>query len=305
MIIIIDILLSVFLFFIIKFIGSLSYSWGYSSLSDIQQEDNSLAYNAIIRIFSPVVFIVIVSIVFYKIQLGFLIENIWFVSLYYSSGIILLMIFLGRWVILDKFKLLGYNLLSITISYFTYTLFIQNGIDILIPDVNSFATEIWFIIILFFYKILDAPTIDQEASEKRLNHYIKTKYSQFNIKYKELLSEYDVSFQNIIYSIMILEDFYRPNHIRFLEKVLHFFGKAKTTGIMQFSSKKLLSDKQSIKEAIKFLFPIYKKIRKKIIADHKEDADWYEYDLVKETTKAYNTGNYEDKIIEIFQIIKL
>ncbi|MEO0234622.1 MAG: hypothetical protein ABIN11_05995 [candidate division WOR-3 bacterium] len=80
--------------------------------------------------------------------------------------------------------------------------------------------------------------------------------------FSKILNEIeDPNLKNIILSIMIYENFNRPKFIRILENKFFFFSKkSRTTGIMQVKSIKPLSDEESLKEGLKILIDLYKKI---------------------------------------------
>jgi len=297
-VIVLQLFLSLILFYIVKLIGSISYSLGYSSLSDIQQQDNSFSYNAVVRIFSPTVYIILVSILFYKLDLPRFINNIWLVSFYYSIFTILLIIFLGRWPIINKSKIIIYSALSVLSAYFIYTKYINLGLNHLLPEIENTTTELWFIVIMFFYKVLDTPSDDWGQSQKRLEKYVLNKYFGYKGKYISFLKKYDKRFQNIVFAIMILEDFYRPAHIRFFERILHRFGKAKTLGIMQVKTKRLISDEESIRLAISRLLPKYTHYMRITPSDR-----IYEHGIIDAVVQHYNYDDYSSKVGEIYQII--
>lgn len=86
---------------------------------------------------------------------------------------------------------------------------------------------------------------------------------------------------------MLTEDINRPPAFRFAERVFFFTKKIKTTGIMQVTSKKKLSDEESIELAQKIILSSYNK-NKTLAKD--------EYDLVAKIAQDYNGGGYGGEV---------
>lgn len=96
--------------------------------------------------------------------------------------------------------------------------------------------------------------IDRSGSQKRKEKYIKKSYSQLQSKYHEIIKKAcnnNYFFIQIVYSIMIYENFNRPRFVRWIEYI-HFSltKKPHTLGIMQVASSKWINDTQSVILAI-------------------------------------------------------
>ena len=73
--------LGVLLFFIINWIGKHSYSVGYMEISMFLKVEEAPAFNFLYRIISPIVYLFIVSAIFYKIGLSKYVTDIYLLYL--------------------------------------------------------------------------------------------------------------------------------------------------------------------------------------------------------------------------------
>lgn len=95
--------------------------------------------------------------------------------------------------------------------------------------------------------------------------------------------------ERIVYSIMIFEDYNRPASIRIIEYILKIIipFRPRTMGIMQFKSNQLISNKESIRLAIKNIYDSYNKSDK--------------YDSVESAIRQYNVGDfYYNQVSDIY-----
>lgn len=94
------------------------------------------------------------------------------------------------------------------------------------------------------------------------------------------------------------EDINRPPVIRLIEKILFPSGIIKTTGIMQVTSKKLLTDKQSIQKAQDIILKSYNKHRTAVLNELEYDT------LVNKIADDYNSGGYGANISQYYWELK-
>ena len=108
--------------------------------------------------------------------------------------------------------------------------------------------------------------------------------------------------KNIVLSVLIYENFNRHLFIRILEKVMFFTQKVKTTGIMQVSSEKYLSDEESIQRGALILISEYRKNKEEL---NKEDEYNIEYSSRRNSIKRYNPDiRYIDDVLGIYDILE-
>lgn len=298
----IDLLLLVFqlilTFLMMIFINSFkSISRGYVTLDQLLSSSN-LGYNLIYRILSPTVFITLVTIILYNLGFSNLTKDIWLVSIYYFLINFITLLVLERFVLVNKIAYFSIFALSILISYWIYDNALRFGLKAILPDSDNFRTEWWFIIFAYFYSVLNSYSPNYQAETARKDKFIRTRFEILQSKYDGFISS---SIRNnkllyiIFYSIMITEDINRPKFIRLAEKLLFVTNRVKTTGVMQVTSNKLLTDKESIKLAEKIILTSYLK--------HSKTSS-YEYDLVSKIAKDYNSGGYGLEINENFNHLK-
>lgn len=257
----------------------------------------NFGYNLIYRILSPVVYISFATLILYHFNLSYLVSNIWLLSVYYYFFNLIALILLYRFALVNKFLYFFIAISSIGLSYWVYIVALQYGPQSIIPDSANFRTEWWFIIFGYFYSLLNDFSPNYSIEFDRKEKFIHKTYKQLKTRYQNTLSrnfQENNYLQKLLYSIMITETINRPPFIRLMENLVFFTGKVKTTGIMQVTSKKKLSDKESIKLAEKIIQDSYQKHFSRKIN---------EYDLVRKVAADYNPGNYDGEIVENYRYI--
>jgi len=279
---------------LVGFLGSHTQKMGYTNFSNIEQEGD-LGYNLMLRILAPSVYITFLSIGLYLINTSILIMGIWLIAVWYAVFSFIISLFLGRFVLVNKIQYFFVHLLAIIIAYWFYSASLSQGIEFILPDGTNFRTELWIILILFFYAVISNYQLDYSKHDKRKKKYIQTRYKVLHSRYFELLNgrfHKDVFLEKTFFSIMILEDLNRNQLVRFLERVLYPLGFVKTTGIMQVSSSEKLSDIDSVKIAQDKIEHLY--------LEH-VDKTTHNYDLVRKIAGGYNPDEeYIDGVINIF-----
>jgi hypothetical protein len=237
--------------FIVGFLGRLSRGFGYANLSNLSIEGN-FGFNLVLRILSPSIYISFLAIFLYKLGINDFVKNIWLISLWYAIFNIGISIFLGKFALVKKFLYFSIHIISVFISYYFYALALSRGLEFILPEAGNFRTEIWLIILLFFYALLNKYEPNQATYYESKNNFLKRRYAYLYKHYKNsLLSNFTENkfLENLLFAIMIIEDINRNRIFRFFEKILFPFGFVKTTGIMQVQNNKLLSDEESVKLA--------------------------------------------------------
>lgn len=204
---------------------------------------------------------------------------------------------------LDLLELIFSNALGILIYFFIRKLISKS--ESILMSITELRDAIWFAIIVYVGKILwDYLQIAKDKSDVRnATCYlpaIETIFEKFKKKYgsfidselKRNVYENDKDkndIKRIIYSIMIFEDYNRPASVRIIEYIVKIIipFKPRTMGIMQFKSDRLITNKQSIRLAIK-----------KISASYKPSD---EYDSVESAIRQYNVGDfYYNQVSDIY-----
>lgn len=287
--------LSVIMVICINLFGSVRR--GYITIDQLLSTTN-FGYNLIYRILSPAIFISFSTLVLYGLGFPYFTKNIWLVSVYYYVINIASLLLLRRFELVNKFLYIFIFLSSIGISYWLYKYALQYGPQAILPDSANFRTEWWFIVIAYFYSLLNEYTPNYSVEHKRKHILLYKRYKSLSCKYDVLLMK-DIN-QNellrlIFYAIMITEDINRPPFVRWIERLLFITGKIKTTGIMQVTSNKILSDKESVLLAQKIILSSYKKNYIPNIG---------EYDLVFKISNDYNSGGYSGGMPTNYNLLK-
>lgn len=256
-------LLAIGLFFLTNWIGKHSYSIGYVAISLFTRDDNAPAFNYVIRVFTPIVYLIISSALFYHFGLDRFVINFYLISLYYITIRVLVNILQERVRLINWPRQLVYYASIIFLSWAVYKKFISVKANIL-PDFNNVANELWIIIILFIYQITNNLDISSDSAEKRRENYLSIKYIEFKKLYGSIIDKQlnnDV-LKSVAYAILIYENFNRSTMVRQLENA-HFLltRKLHSLGVMQFPTSQYINDRQSVVRGVRKIRKSYKKIR--------------------------------------------
>ena len=122
----------------------------------------------------------------------------------------------------------------------------------------------WLAILGFLYAVANKIYLPEGPGAKKTNAFIRKHYKEANEKFGDQIEAKikDEVLKLIAYSILIYEDYARPRSFRFLER-LAFWKEQRTTGIMQITSKTVLSDRQSVEAGIDKLITAWKSIKRR------------------------------------------
>ena len=157
-----------------------------------------------------------------------------------------------------KYNIIKY-LINIIISYLLNVYFI-NKIDSVFLNPQELRLIIWFIIILYLYKNVRnlVKLKDNKLKFYQDREYIVMRYAKYKNKYNNIIHSKYKDINLLVYAIMIYENYQRNEVIRKFDEIMYrLFSKKCCFGIMQISSKKLLSDSESIKVSIRVLSKLY------------------------------------------------
>lgn len=287
--------LSIGIFFLSGYIGSMFGE--YERISAFELKENCQSFNLIYRILFPVISVfVIVNIIE---CIGLQCPNYWIIILFYWIIRFIFIILMGRLKLTNKIYFCATLFLSNVLGIFVYNISIKDH-EFLLPTKDNLVSQFWIIIILFLYKLLgeiQSNYIKHENRRNRLKSYVAAKLNKLYPEYisivRDITSNQNVI--NIIFSIMIVEDFNRPKFIRFFEHIFPAFFKTK--GIMQITEPGHISNADSVRLA---------SIRIKNIYDSLIDDDKHNIDYsINKIAKDYNNNkDYPIMVSEIYNIIK-
>lgn len=96
--------LGILLFFIINIIGRHSYSIGYVSVSVFAKVEEAPAFNYLIRVLTPTIFLIITESILYGLKLDNFVRDFYFVSLYYILFRLVFNVLTGRLLLLNWYR---------------------------------------------------------------------------------------------------------------------------------------------------------------------------------------------------------
>ena len=239
------------MFFIINWMGSKSVSIGYMQISIDMEEESSPAFNFMFKAIAPVIIMILFVALAQAMHFDSYIVHCYLIVVYYWLIRICVVMLYGRCSLTIWAVQIFYWISSIGLSIYVYKLI--DEVDKILPNPASLRDEIWILIILFLYSTFNKVTFGRTGTLKRKEKYLNKTYTHLKSKYDKTISEEcsNYFFIQVVYAIMIYENFNRPKIVRWIENI-HFLitKKPHTLGIMQVTSSKWINDEQSIPLAI-------------------------------------------------------
>ncbi len=306
---ILHLILGIFLFFIINWIGRHSYSVGYMQISMFLKVEESPAFNFLFRIISPIVYLFIVSAFLYKIGLDKFVNNVYFISIYYVLFRLSFNLITNRGRLMNWYRQILYWISIISISYYAYTEIIYKKANIL-PDFETVSNELWIIILIFLFHTLNQIRVSPDKTIKRKQNYLASRFEHFQSKYGRIIDEkvQNEKLKSIIYGIIIYEDFNRPRAARIVENIsFRLTNKKHSLGLMQVQTSNFINDLESVLLGVDKINNAYQKAlkEKKLDNINKEEFNRYqglsyEWKLQHSIIKDYNPD--EPYIYEVSEL---
>jgi hypothetical protein len=302
-VLLIQVLLGIGLFCTVNWIGKHSYSLGYMEISLFVRREEAPAFNILIKVFIPIVYLIITSSLLYYLNLDRFVKDFYWVNFYYIVFRLLFNLVTNRAALLNWKRQVFYWTSTSLFSYLAYVNLIKSKAKIL-PDFTSISNEIWFIILIFLYQIANNLTFSQDATIQRKETYLKERYNYFKSTYGKLITELTKNhiLESIVYAILIYEDFNRPKITRIIENIVfRMFGKSRTLGVMQVRSEKLLSDLESVELGTQKIVAAYNNY----IINITNENPGYEWEAKNNIINDYNVGSrYCNEVSELADMIK-
>lgn len=297
--------LGIALFFIINWIGKHSYSLGYISMSVFARKEDAPAFNFILRVLTPIVYLIITSTILYSLKLDHLVQDFYLVNVYYLIFRLIFNLITGRGLLLNWKQQFIFWFLIIAISYFTYSKILIEKKNVL-PDFETLANELWIIVIIFLYQVFNKVDLPTNGTEKRKDRYLHAMYNSFSGKYGDLINSktQNEAYIALIYAVLIFENFNRPRAARIIENIRFFLTKKPhTLGVMQFYSNIYITNQESVElGAEKIIYESERIVEK--YKKGKEEPYGGGYMLGYEMSEIYNTGNrYSSDIYSLWDQI--
>ncbi len=328
--------IALILIIIIRWMGKHSLSLGYEQLSLFVKGHESPAFNYVFRTIAPIVYLIIVATILYYFKLDAYVVNFYLVTIYYVLLTLINILAANKAKLINWTRQIIYWFSLCILSYLVYDSIISSKKNIII-DFTTFANELWIVIIVFLYQIINQIDLSKKGEEKRKNDYIAKQYSAFKKKYGSLIQEKinNEKLEILFYSIMIYESFNRPRVARIVEIISFKLTKrTHTLGLMQVKTDKIITDEESVRLALdkvttdcnKLVQEKMSELTKKNIKESNEYlfkrhpkhrngnrstkyltkfSSYDEYELIGKIIEKYNGGSiYSSEIHELAGILK-
>lgn len=274
---------------------------GYITLSLIVEDDTMPAFNLLFKTLTPIVQYILFVALFQTISwLTPLVINCYMIIVYYWLYRFGYYIFRGAFSLINWWMLLIYVVVTVSISIWVYS--IIEEVQTIFPNAEALRDQMWILIVIFVYQVLNNLQIDRKGTEHRKERYALKKNREFRKKYNNIVKshcEYVVD-ADMLFAIMIVENYNRPPLARFVENLkFRLSHKKMSLGIMQVKTTKLITNEDSIVEALHIITHL-----------RKEYLEKYQYsELLRPyicyIAEKYNGGNelYIDEVVYVFEKI--
>lgn len=244
------------LFRLVNWLGGHSQAFGYVALRATPQPDPAPAFNLALRAGTPLVYLLVVSAALYAVGADVLVGGIWAVVPLSLGGRIALNVWLGRGLRMDWRKTLGRAALSSGAAWVLYDRVVRHR-ETLLPSVEDIAGELWVIVALFVYAVLNSVQAPSAETEGRSRRYIARAYRDYAARYGGVVRDVlaagsgrvDPAVEAVVYAVMIVEGFNRPPRVQRAERLLQRATPwaSRTVGPMQVRSAVPLTDDESVR----------------------------------------------------------
>lgn len=304
--------LSLLMFLVLNWIGRHAQSSGYVTLSLFVKQDEAPAFNLLFRIFGPIIFVILTASALYSLGLDKFVYQIWLVVFYYYVERFLYIVSFRRVLLVNWAREFSLLVGSVGLTWLLYDQVIQFKKNLL-PDVTHINNNLWMLIVLFLYSVLNNLRFDQDATKRRKNRYLYGAYSDNTRLYGETVTSLspDRLAESIILSILIYETFNRPPVARLVERLV-FPWWSKSLGPMQVVTNRRISDIESVKLGCRKVIEDYARVvadarnraKEKSKSFDPEGNHYHQMFVVSKVAAAYNKDDsYVSEIRELHELI--
>jgi hypothetical protein len=275
------------------------------SLSVLVKADEAPAFNFVVRVLTPIVYLLLTASILYAFNLDRFTHKFYVVSFYYIMIRLIINLLTDTRLLLNWYRQFLYWFVIMVLSYYAYEKIIITKKN-LVPDFTTIANELWIIVLIFLYHISNNIELSSKNTFKRKKNYLKSKYFTFEKKYGYVITTLESKkLMALAYSILIYENFNRPYVIRLLENTLLMLtNKPRTLGIMQVRSSQLIDDYESVTLGVEKLRKDYQNL-KNAPKEDSTSGEWSEWYLIANTISAYNGGEkYREQVMDILDFIE-
>ncbi|MET3927162.1 hypothetical protein [Devosia sp. 2618] len=295
-ILVVHLTLAAALFFFVNWIGKHAVEFGYTSMTLFEEVNESAALNFFLRAVSPSVFIIAVSAVAVAIDHPEWRLGIYWVAIYYYAARIVAIFLLGRQHLVSWPKFLLHATSGVVIALLAYQYLIVPNRSLL-PNIEQMGNELWLAILAFLYAVANKVPVTSGPGARRRNKFVELHYADARSKFNNIITAKtsDDTLELIVFSVLIYEDYARPEGVRALERIM-FWKKDRTTGIMQVTADRPLSDTESVRLGAAILASYWSAFAN----------EEYMYSRVRSTIAAYNPDNdYVSRVFDVMEILSM
>lgn len=298
----IHVVAAIFMFLIVNWMGAKSISIGYMQMSIVVEEESFPAFNFLFKAIAPVIIMILFVALAQAVHFDSFTVHCYLIVVFYWLIRVSVVILYGRGSLTNWATQLFYWISSIGLSIYVYKLI--DKVDKILPDPESLRDEMWILIILFLYSTFNKMTFGRTGTIKRKEMYLNKTYTYLKSKYDKTISKEcnNYFFTQVVYAIMIYENFNRPKIVRWIENI-HFWitKKPHTLGIMQVTSSKWINDEQSISLATDKIISDCERIMQEYIKN--KDSFSLETIVAKIAGKYNKDDEYVYEVGQIFSTI--
>ena len=304
---VVQILVALLIFFITNWLGGHTpVSKGYITLSLIAADDTMPAFNFLFKTLTPLVqYILFVALCQMVSPMNALLANSYMIIVYYWLWRAIYYIARGAFFLANWPVFIVYSIVGVGIAIWIYS-FVER-LGSILPSKEALRDQLWILIAIFVYQVFNNLQINRKGTEDRKRMYALRKYHEFKARFADVVDskcKYIVD-ADILYAIMIVENYNRPALARVVENLkFRLTHKKMSLGIMQVKTTEMIDDYESVERAAEIIYELHKEY----IKAAKEDETGYHGTLcgyIDFIAGQYNGGDslYQNEVNAIFEII--
>lgn len=316
------ILLAIAQFFLINWIGKHSTHAGYHQISFVQSVEDAPLFNAVFRIISPQIFLVIAATILYLLRLDIVVNEFWRVTAYYFGVRWSFNVAMGRAGLMNWGRQIIVAAIGVGVSVWLSDSLLKSR-DLLLPSPTALRDQLWIIVIGFIYLTanrIEWPTIGKTPDERK-TAYILKQFEKNKRRFHQTIQQHsrELVVEILSHAVLLYESFNRPAVIQLLERhVLFAQGLASTLGPMQVQTPVRIDDLTSVKLGVQLIQRTFEASVEGFVGNHGEQhrlidmpnspfagLPYYNRrQVLYETVQKYNVrSDYAEQVLGIFDVL--
>jgi hypothetical protein len=190
----------------------------YYQITYFSRHDEAPAFNLVFRILAPVVFLIVTAAILYVSRLDRFVDRLYMVVVYQQIIRWLYLILMGRGRLVRWPVQVSTAVVTVVLAWLAYEQILVSPTRLL-PDFDNISGELWIIVLLFLYKMVDRVYTPVEGNAKRKEQYLVSRFEDLRSRYGHLIANQldDGEVESLVYAVMIYETFNRPRTVRWIE----------------------------------------------------------------------------------------